>query len=313
MGIRVFSLKKIFEWKVQKVEPFNFLYTFWKPSHFFTGLEFHTGMHSWRTFRMGADLVVGARFDDNEHQIDITVFANREINEIEKNALLARIEHSYGLNEQYSITYKESYPESVKKLLNNFLGTRISCPESFFEMTVICLILQNTTIKRTTSMLANLLNNYGVIAEFDGKRLKAFFTPSEISSVQAEEYMKICRLGYRAKSMVEYVQFFNENSESFLRGLSKNDILKQLQKIKGVGPYTADVIASSVLRGKKEVGLDCWNSKILGKYFYNDENISIEELGKKINNDLGEDAGMISMYVIEDLFKNCSPAPLLIL
>lgn len=311
MKTRTNKLTKSFEIKVQKMEPFNFLFTFWKPSHFFTGLEAHTGKCSWRTFRMKDDLIIGARFKDDNKYIDITIYTNREIDVSEKTSIITRIDNSYGLSEKYDLENNENYPDRVRILLNKFIGTRISCPESFFEMTIISLILQNTTIKRTTSMLSNLLDNYGLIAEFDGKRLKVFFTPSEIRNIQSEEYKEICKLGYRAKSMVEYVRFFNENAESFLRSLSKGMLLQQLQKIKGVGPYTANVIASSVLRGKKEVGLDCWNSKILGDYYYRDANISLEELSKRVNNDFGDNAGMISMYVVEDLYIACSPAPLI--
>jgi len=38
--------------------PFSFRHTLWKPSHYATGLEAHTGTRSWRTFRLD-DLLLG--------------------------------------------------------------------------------------------------------------------------------------------------------------------------------------------------------------------------------------------------------------
>jgi hypothetical protein len=55
--------------------PFNFRYTFWKPSHFRTDLECHSKSVSWRTFRFGQTLC-GIRFEIERKELIASVFAN---------------------------------------------------------------------------------------------------------------------------------------------------------------------------------------------------------------------------------------------
>ena len=52
------ELKEKFTLKLKPVKPFNYLYTFWKPSHFYTGLEEHTKTCTWRTFRISKKILV---------------------------------------------------------------------------------------------------------------------------------------------------------------------------------------------------------------------------------------------------------------
>jgi hypothetical protein len=41
--------------KIVPEKPYNFRYTLWKPSHFYTGLEVHSSECSWRIIRFDLD------------------------------------------------------------------------------------------------------------------------------------------------------------------------------------------------------------------------------------------------------------------
>lgn len=304
------ELKERFNVKIEPSKPFNYLYTFWKPSHFYTGLEKHTKTCTWRSFRISKDLLVGAKIEDKQDHLNLTVYSNITISDENKEKIINRVIRSYGLHEKSDVRNKKNYPKKLKQLIKKFNGMRISCPESLYEMSIISLVLQNATINRTIQMFSNLLDNYGKIIKFDEKILKVFFSPAEMLNVSEEELKEVCRLGYRKKYIVPYSIFFLNNSDEELMSLEKNELLEKLQQIKGVGTYTSNVLASHVLRSKSDVGLDCWNTKIFGKYLFDDENISIENLYIKLEKEYSEDRGIICTYIIEEEYES-NPANLL--
>jgi len=294
-------------------EPFNFLYTFWKPSHFYTGLECRTQHSAWRTFRLDKDLLTGIKASKKDNGTEIEIYANREISDKEKESLTKRIIHSYGFDEKWNdiAVPKKQQSKELMQILNEFKGTRISCPESIFEIAIISLLLQNTTIKRSTSMLANLLDSFGSKVEFDNRELKIFFHPTEIIDVSEGYFKEKCRLGYRAKYLVNFAKFFTENNEEVLRALPEESLTSELQKIKGVGEYTSNVICSHAFRHTDKIGLDSWNKKILGGFLYDNPQIEGQELKSVLIKDFRRNAGFVSTLIIENEYLNKSPDPLL--
>jgi len=293
-------------------KPFNFLYTFWKPSHFYTGLECRNMESAWRTFRLDVDLLAGIKAIKKIDDVEIEIYANRGISDREKEKLTNRIIHSYGLDEKWidiDLPNEQQKNQELNCILERFRGTRISCPESIFEIAIISLLLQNTTIKRSTSMLGNLLDSFGSIVDFDGKQLKTFFHPTEILGVQEEYFKEKCRLGYRAKYLVNFANFFTAHKEDWLRKLPEDQLTIELQKIKGVGEYTSNVICSHAFRHTDKIGIDSWNKKILGGFLYNNDQTESLELKSKLIRDFGKNAGFFSTLIIENEYINQSPDP----
>lgn len=290
----------------------NYLYTFWKPSHFYTGLEVHSGKCSWRTFREGTDLHVGVKMFPKGNNLSVEIFSNKILTNEQIAQIKKRIVRSYGLSEKIRIPSSViSKNKFIKKIYPQFKGTRISCPESFFEISIISLLLQNTTISRTTTMFRKLMERYGRLVEFDDVVLFNFYAPSDVLSISEEELKLECRLGYRAKYIHNYAEFFCDHSEISLRKMSKEEIISALQRIKGVGTYTSNVVSASALRDSSSIPLDSWNRKILSLSLYNYENLSPECLMNNMNSDFGDIAGLIALYAIEYEYISKPVVPLL--
>ncbi len=288
---------------ISVLEPFCFRYSLWKPSHFYTGLEVHSETESWRSFRLKNDLFVIAKMFMIDNMFYAEIFSNQKMNEADHNKLRKRLIHSYGLQEKNYIDYK--LLNMIGDDLYDLYGMRISCPENYFEISVLSLILQNTTVKRTTDMLKLLLDTYGRLVECENIILKVFFTPDELIGISEENLKTICKLGYRARFIKNYAAFFSDNHEGVLEELDEISLINKLQTIKGVGPYTSNVIASHVMRSKTAIPLDCWNRKILGKVLYQDETIEGQKLLRNMSDDFQGICGVIALYIIENQFKNC--------
>jgi 3-methyladenine DNA glycosylase/8-oxoguanine DNA glycosylase len=305
------SLQKVGMFKFKIQQPFNRLYTLWKPSHFFTGLEVHSKTHSWRTFRLNKSLFTAAKMYMKGSILSTEIYANKELSEKNMAQLRTQITRAYGLDETYTVPKKlVNVNKYVCGLFPKLAGTRISCPENFFEISIVSLLLQNTNISRTTSMFKKLIESYGRLVVFDNMALYSFYSPTDVLNVTEKELKERCRLGYRAKYIRNYAEFFKAHPDDELRELGKDELLELLETIKGVGSYTSNIVASSALRDMKAIPFDAWNRKILALKLYDVDPGDTEKLRERIFSDFGEYSGLIAMYVIENEYAEKPVVPL---
>ncbi|MEU5811557.1 endonuclease III domain-containing protein [Streptomyces sp. NPDC047718] len=288
--------------------PFDFRHTVWKPSHYAAGLEAHTPEQSWRTFRV-ADLVVGVRLSYDEPTVIADVYTDGDYKPVHREQLSARLTASYGLRENTAAftALAEQVPE-MHEPLAALAGMRQSCPEDHFEIAVIALLLQNTTISRTTAMTRNLLTNHGQLVRFAGITLRAWFTPAELAKVPEATFKEQDRLGYRAKTLPHFARFFADHTTDDLAG---ENLTEKFQEIKGVGPYTAAVMASHASRDPAIFGIDVWNRKILARRILGTEDANPTVIIDRMNQLFPGHAGTAALYFVEHEYVDAPVAPLL--
>jgi 3-methyladenine DNA glycosylase/8-oxoguanine DNA glycosylase len=156
-------------------------------------------------------------------------------------------------------------------------------------------------------MMRNLLDHHGHQVEFDGVVLRTFFTPQEVMHVPEETFRNIDRLGYRAKYIGRFSEFFAERGDLLvLDEHLRSDFLR----LKGVGPYTAAIVDSHASRDPAALGLDVWNRKILAKRLLGCDDAS-PELVRSVCDELFPGfAGLAALYIIEHAFLDKPVGPL---
>lgn len=293
--------------RIPVTTPFDFRHTFWKPSHFFTGLEVHSLDVSWRTFRIG-QRYCGVRCEFVDGFVLASIYADKLLDVAQIDQVSARITHSYGLAEDQRgfLEVAASHP-AMHAPLRHFRGMRQSCPENLFEIAIISLLLQNATIQRTRQMMNNLLRHHGCIVQFDQVELRAFFTPSEIADTDEEVHREKNRLGYRAKYIPRFGDFFRERGDLLS---ADADLLAQFQSVKGVGPYTTAIVASHASRDPSALGLDVWNRKILARHLLNVEDADPKEVMRACTSAFPGYEGLAALYLLEYEYIDKPLAPL---
>lgn len=312
METQAYALKPVGHLRLQVKDPFNFKYTFWKPSHFPTGLEMHMPEASWRTFRMGETLC-GIRAEFVRGFVEVEVFADSTWSQWLLEPLSRRIVFSYGLSEDIRAFDNLAQCDScLQPAAEALRGMRISCPESVFEITIIALLLQNVTIGRTRAMLACLMERYGRLVTFDGQSLYAFFAPRELMNVGEKELRENCRLGYRAGYLPSIVAFFQENGDdASLLECPRENIRGSLRKIRGVGPYTSEVVASKALRDPQAIAFDVWNRRLVARSLLKTDDASPDALWQCLHKRFPGWEGMACLYIVEYeyMFESQKTAP----
>ncbi|MGW3041638.1 hypothetical protein ACWC9T_16740 [Kitasatospora sp. NPDC001159] len=82
-------------------------------------------------------------------------------------------------------------------------------------------------------------------------------------------------------------------------------------EIKGVGPYTAGIIASRASRNPSAVGLDVWNTKLLARRLLHKDNATQEEVHHHLSELFPGHQGTAALYLVEHEYLATPVAPLL--
>lgn len=287
--------------QIEPSRPFDFRLTFWKPSHFHTGLERHSVTRSWRTFRVDGLFAGITAYMTQGGLLQLDIYSSNDWTSRHSDMLRSRVVHAYGLHEDLApFVALASETSEMRRPLELFGGMRQSCPENLFEIAVISLLLQNATIARTTQMMNNLLIHYGRIVSFDNVTLRAFFTPREIIHATEGELRESDRLGYRAKYMGRFAEFFLENDPDALATTDKNSLVTRFQSIKGVGPYTAAIIAGHAIRDHSALGLDVWNRKILARKVLGLDDSDPDTVRQEMSRIFPGWEGLAGLYLVEE-------------
>lgn len=295
------ALDPVDSFELKPSSPFDFRHTLWKPSHFSTGLEQHSPAKSWRTFRIADQLCGLVMTMTAVGTLRLYVHGQPTWTAEHSARLARRVTHSYGLDEDLTEFVKlASKSDAMDHALQRFCGMRQSCPENLFEIAIISLLLQNATIARTTQMMNNLLTHYGQTVSFDSVTLRAFFTPNEIAPITEQRLREVDRLGYRAKYIGRFAEFFIEHDPDQLESTDKQSLMTKFQTIKGVGPYTAAVIASHAVRDHSAIGLDVWNRKILARKLLNQDDADAEVVRAKLAQLFPGWEGLVGLYLVEE-------------
>jgi len=290
--------------------PFNFRLSLWKPSHFATGLEIHTETDTWRTMRL-QEHHIGLRLTRiTARDVGVAIYSESPLSPVETGEILGRVGDAYGFRDNVS-HLEECIERNGFTDLARLRGMRISCPESVFEIAIISLLLQNTTIARTTQMFTSLLNSYGSLVRFDGVILRSFFTASDIRGVRESDLRAENRLGYRAKYFPEFAEFFGSWVEPPRRStLKKAQLISDLQCIKGVGEYSSNVIASHALRDESAVPLDVWNVRILHQALFDEPGEDRETVLTALSEAFPRVEGLAALYFVESAYLDDPLDPL---
>lgn len=308
---RTKKLQKVCELGLEAVPPFNFKYTVYKPSHFPTKLEYFDEFSEtmYRTFRLSQSKIIGLKMADlkkirGRDGIVVEVFSNKPLTNQDLQKVKNHINYAYGLNEDVRSFYEAVANEpSIQGPIQNLRGMRVSCFENLFEILNISSMLQNTNVKRSEQMMENMLSTFGYRVVYDGKLLYVFYTPQDIVK-SSEQKLRDLKVGYRAKFLMEIAKYFSNNPdlEERLRTMGFEEAKEELMKIKGVGPYSARIALFQYLRRPNEINFDSWKRKIFSKFFFRNENESIEKVEQESKRRWGNWAGYAGLYVIEDLF-----------
>ena len=304
------KLKKVNLITIKPTKPFDFDFTFYKPDHFPSPDTFYIKGVRWQTFRW-LNKCLGLKFQNVgtkiNPKINVYVYYSKKLASDFIKSLENEIIYRYNLNLDLTDFYRNfKKDKTLGPIIKQMRGMRPGHQNSLYEYLIIGIVLQNATVKRSVQMLQNLLKKYGVLLEYDGKKLFCFWQPGRLKGVK-EEDLRALKVGYRAKSIKRTDdQFIKGNiNEDDLRGRDIKTQMNTLLKLYGVGPATVWYLLFDIFHHYDFFNhISPWEQKIYSKVFFDrdpEKPISTKKLIKYFDK-FGKYKQLAVHYIWEDLW-----------
>lgn len=194
--------------------------------------------------------------------------------------------------------------DNIAKAVKNTSGLR-NLNQDFFEMLISYIISANNNIPRISKSVNEISKRYGKEIEFEGQRYYLFPTPDELRDVTIDEFRE-CGVGFRDKYIYKTVKKIN-NKEIDLEQMQKLDTEKlkaALLSLMGVGPKVADCILLFSCARQEVFPIDVWVQRIMRRLYYNNEEVSKNEILRYARENFGENAGIIQQHLFYNVREN---------
>ena len=302
------NLQKIV--KVKPTKPFTFDPTFHKPDHFTSGDNYWEAGIRWQTWNWRGKCL-GIKFSNKgtaaNPLVEIKIYAKEKLSANFVDSLIEEIKYLYNFNLDLSDFYNTFKNDHfLNPILKKWRGMRPGHPSSLYEYLMIGIILQNASVRRSVQMFKALLENYGTLLDFDGKKLWCFWSPGRLQTVSVDD-LRTLKVGYRAKSIRKIDDNFSQGliNEYELRRKDRDTQMVELLKLYGVGPATVWYLLFDVFHHWDFFNhVSPWEQKIYSKLFFdrNPENpVPVKKLLKHFEK-FGKYKQLAVHYIWEDLF-----------
>jgi len=309
MGKRLkLKLQKTIE--VKPTKPFAFDPTFHKPDHFTSGDNFWEPGIRWQTWNWQGRCL-GIKFSNKGNigspLVELKIFAKEKLSDNFVSSLIDEIKYLYNFDLDLTDFYKTfSKDKILAPILKKWQGMRPGHPSCLYQYLIIGIVLQNAPVRRSIQMFKALLENYGTLLEFDGKKLWCFWNPGRLQKVSEEE-LRVLKIGYRAKSIKKIDDYFAQGliKEDELRSKDRETQMAELLKLYGVGPATVWYLLFDVFHHWDFFNhISPWEQKIYSKLFFNanpDKPVPVKKLLKHFDK-YGGYKQLAVHYIWEDLW-----------
>lgn len=296
--------------KVKPRKPFAFDPTFHKPDHFTSGDNYWEPGKRLQTWNWQGKCL-GIKFSDqgktDNPLVEIKIYAQEKLSENFLNSLIEEIKYRYNLDLDLTDFYKTfAKDELLGPIIKKWRGMRPGHPRSLYEYLIIGIVLQNASVHRSVQMFKALLENYGTLLEFDGKKLWCFWSPGKLQKVSEDE-LRALKVGYRAKSIKKIDDYFSQGliNEKKLRAKDRETQRTELLKLYGVGPATVWYLLFDVFHHWDFFShISPWEQKIYSKLFFNcnpENPVPVKKILKYFEK-FGKYKQLAVHYIWEDLF-----------
>lgn len=176
---------------------------------------------------------------------------------------------------------------TMEKAIKKGHGIRILNQEKW-ETIISFLISQNNNIPRIKKCIQLLCDNFGKYAgEYKDKKYYSIPGPDVLSKLTVSD-LGICKLGYRAKYIIETAKEVEE------KGIEET--FSYLTSLCGVGPKVANCILLFSMKKIESFPIDVWVKRVMNQLYGLDEN-DVAGMQKYASEHFGEYGGIAQQYL----------------
>lgn len=187
---------------------------------------------------------------------------------------------------------------AMRKAISYGSGMRILQQEKW-ETLVSFILSQNNNIGRIKKCVEGICTAYGTpIGVYRGSMRYSFPTPESLSKLCPED-LDPCRLGYRAKYIVETAKQVLADGKDKLESMghaSEEEACRYLLGLSGVGPKVANCIMLFSMGKYGSFPLDVWIKRVMSQIYHIEEG-NIKQMEEYAASYFGEYGGIAQQYL----------------
>jgi len=245
--------------------------------------------------------IVTMDYDSSKHQLIIHNATEDDFHNIWRNYL--------DLDRNYSQikTMLKQRDEVIAEAIDYGHGIRILNQEKW-ETLLSFIISQNNNIPRIKKNINSLAELMGEpLGEYNGKEYYALPSPEVLAAAEVED-LAPCRLGYRAKYLIETARKVRDEGMASLEALGSIEIsaaetLDALRGYCGVGPKVANCISLFSMGKIDSFPIDTWVKKVMNQLYGIDEK-DMKKMASFAAETFGEYGGIAQQYLFYYITHN---------
>lgn len=229
-------------------------------------------------------------------ELAVLIDTDAEIGRADESEIAEKVTFMFSLREDLEEFYSLIEEDPVLKYAKEDLyGLKVQTTPTFFEGVIIGFCSQWVSFSRAIKMLDKLIERFG---ERKGEDC-LFPSPEALAEASIGE-LRECGLGFRAER-VKWLSTQVAERELDLEGLVSlpdEEVREQLQKIKWVGPWTAEAILLWRLKRPSAFPIDVWSEKVFRAFY--PQSRSPEEIKEFAMKRWGKQRGLAFYYLMCD-------------
>ncbi|MDD1769916.1 MAG: endonuclease III domain-containing protein [Methanomassiliicoccales archaeon] len=303
------KLLHVLRFEIQPIPPYDFDLTVHKPAGWslFSNYEKFEKGTMWTATHL-VDTLTGVKLVSKgtveKPRISTEIYLTEKPSREKEEELRRTLIHDIGADEDLSDFYAMARKDDILRLaLDDLCGMHNTMQSTVFPDASLAILLQMAPMKRSGEMMDCYIKRYGDAAEFDCRKIWAWPRPEKVAKAKADEMAETCKLGYRAKRIVQLAKAIDERgfpTTEQLEKMSPEEAKARLLELPGIGDYSADII-----NPHGGFPIDVWSADVFGLLFFGKEPANgrevIEEIKAEGLRRWDRWSWMAFYYVVQDL------------
>jgi DNA-3-methyladenine glycosylase II len=265
----------------------------------------------WQVIRANGKLFLAVVKSDgrvDESKLAVELKSDHKITVEDKKTAEAVVTNIFNLDLDLKPFYEAVKDDKIlAHLTRELMGLKNPTTQTAFEAMVESIVEQQISLKVAHNLERRIVKNFGDQLNLEDKIYFAYPTPQQLASVSINEF-RGCGLSFRK---AEYIQGAAKlivegklNLEALRTCESSEQIIRQLDRVRGVGVWTAEF---TLLRGMKRLEAlpadDLGLRRVISRYYCNGKVISSGE-ARRIAEAWGDWKGLAAYYLVVADMKN---------
>jgi len=259
----------------------------------------------WQVIRIDDQLALATLEDSgtiDNPRISVKLESNRIISSDMKNQAKTVLAALFDVKFDPKPFYQQASNDRILKEVSRKLrGLRIPSTATVFEALFDSIIEQQISLDVAHILESKIVKTFGDRLKLDDKEYFAYPTPKKLASANIKQ-LRSCGLSTRkAEYLTEISKLIRAgklNLESYRNFADTRKIIEELDKIRGIGKWTAELtIARSMHRYDTIPADDLGLRRVIAHYYCQDKKITGQE-ARTITEKWGKWKGLASFYLI---------------